>query len=142
MRSGWSVRGSIVRADGNFKLEVLAVEGAIDLNGVILNQHSFDDPFERTLLENWAIRSSELVDRLTPINRGISQSGKDFWNKLRSSRKKHTGSRSTSEYLNSYVDPMQEIAHLRKQQSTKKNFSASRHSVVIRRAKQRRKKNA
>src|ERR1035441_8019767 len=73
--SGWSVRGAIQNSLGKCYLEYLIIEGAINMCGVELNQHSFDDLFARLLLENWAIFQSEQhkeqIDNLYPRNRDI-----------------------------------------------------------------------
>jgi hypothetical protein len=76
LKSGWQVRGSVQNSNGKFSLEILTVEGFFDLNGVMLNEHSFDCPFARKLLENWAILSSERTDKLRLLNRGVRQSNK------------------------------------------------------------------
>jgi hypothetical protein len=82
LESGWSVRGAIQNSLGKCHLQYLTIEGSIDMCGVILDQHSFDDYFSRLLLENWAILHAEGFDGLRPRNRdirtGIQQSLKDW----------------------------------------------------------------
>jgi hypothetical protein len=87
MDKGWRVRGAIQNSHGEFRLEILHIEGSIDLHGVTLNQHSFDDPFVRRLLENWTILYAEYGEKLHPLNRGVSQGGKDLFRKLKASRR-------------------------------------------------------
>jgi len=88
LKAGWSLRGAIQRSEGKFALQVLTIEGGFDFFRVVLSQHSFDDPFERRLLENWAIRSSELDDHLHLLNRGISQPAKDLLRMIKTVRRK------------------------------------------------------
>lgn len=82
MESGWSVRGAIQNSLGESHLQYLTIEGSVDMCGVILNQHCFEDYFFRLLLENWAIFHAERFEELRPINRdivrGIQQGTKDF----------------------------------------------------------------
>ena len=78
LEAGWQVRGSIQNSHGEFSLQVLNIEGSFNLFGVTLNQQSLDDPFARKLLENWAILSSERLDKLHRLNRGIPSSSKRF----------------------------------------------------------------
>jgi|WetSurMetagenome_2_1015567.scaffolds.fasta_scaffold68337_3 hypothetical protein len=82
LESGWSVRGAIRNSIGKCYLQYLTIEGTVNMCGVELNQHSFDDLFARLLLENWAILHSERIDKLRPRNRdiptGIQQGTKDF----------------------------------------------------------------
>jgi hypothetical protein len=82
VESGWSVRGAIQNSIGKCNLQHLTIEGSVNMCGVKLNQHSFDDLFARLLLENWAILHSERIDKLRPRNRdiptGIQQGTKDF----------------------------------------------------------------
>ena len=79
---GWSVRGAIQNSLGQYYLQRLTIEGAVNICGVVLNQHSLDDLFARLLLENWAVLYSERFETLRPRNRdiptGIHQSTKDF----------------------------------------------------------------
>jgi hypothetical protein len=83
VRSGWSVRGAIQDSIGKCHLQYLAIEGAVRICGVELNQHSFDDFPARLLLENWAILHSERFEKMRPRNRdiptGIHQGTKDFF---------------------------------------------------------------
>jgi hypothetical protein len=88
VQTGWHVRGAIQNSCGELSLQILAVESSLRLGEVLLNQHSFDDPFSRVLLENWAILSSEYVDHLRPSNRGISQPMKTLQKKLMGLRQK------------------------------------------------------
>jgi hypothetical protein len=80
--SGWSVRGAIQNSLKHCYLQQLAIEGAVRICGVVLNQNDLDDLFARFLLENWAILHSERIDKLRPRNRdiptGIHQGTKDF----------------------------------------------------------------
>jgi len=82
MESGWSVRGAIHNSVGKCHLQYLTIEGSVDMCGVILNQHCFEDYFARLLLENWAIFHAERFEKLRPLNRdivrGIHQGTKDF----------------------------------------------------------------
>ena len=80
---GWHVRGQVQNAGGSFVLQVLRIEGALSLCGIVLNHHSFDSPFGRALLENWAILSSERIDGLHPTNQGIAQSTKELLTLMR-----------------------------------------------------------
>ena len=86
--AGWHVRGAIQNSCGELSVQMLVVEGSLRLAGVLLNQHSFDDPFARVLLENWAILSSEYVDHYRPSNRGISRPMKGRQEKLKGSRRR------------------------------------------------------
>jgi hypothetical protein len=76
---GWHVRGCVLNSGGIFTLQVLTISGAISLNGVVLSQNDLDNTFARVLLENWAILSSELIDKMSPTNRGIAQSIKELF---------------------------------------------------------------
>jgi hypothetical protein len=80
--SGWSVRGAIHNSLGKCHLQYLTIEGSVNMCGVKLNQHSFEDYFSRLLLENWAIFHAERFEELRPLNRdivtGIHQGTKDF----------------------------------------------------------------
>jgi hypothetical protein len=82
MKSGWSVRGSVQNSLGKCHLQYLTIEGSVDICGVKLNQHSFEDYFARLLLENWAIFHAEGFEMLRSLNRnipiGIHQGTKDF----------------------------------------------------------------
>ena len=82
---GWWIRGAIQNSAGDFRLEVLKIRGSINIFGVILSDQSFDDPFARRLLKNWAILYARDVEKLHPYNRGVSQSGKDLRRKLSAS---------------------------------------------------------
>ena len=85
--SGWHVRGALERSQGKCELQILTVEGAFDLNGVTINQDSFDDPIARTLLENLGLLYSEKIDNLSPTNRNrTSQTMKNHLSNLRASR--------------------------------------------------------
>jgi hypothetical protein len=95
-KSGWSVRGAIKDSLGKCYLQYLTIEGAINLCGVELNQHSFDDFFARLLLENWAIFSSEQdseQEKLRPRNRdirtGIHEGTKNFRQMAKSELKRN-----------------------------------------------------
>jgi hypothetical protein len=80
--SGSFVRGAIQNSLGKCHLQYLTIEGSVDMCGVKLNQHSFEDYFSRLLLENWAIFHAERFENLRPLNRfirtGIHQGTKDF----------------------------------------------------------------
>ena len=76
---GWYTRGGVQQSEGAFVLQMLRIEGAISLAGIVFNQHSFDDPFARVLLENWAILSSKFIDKMSPTNWGIAQSTKELF---------------------------------------------------------------
>ena len=80
--SGWSVRGAIQNSLGKCHLQCLTLERSVNMCGVKLNQHSFEDYFARLLLENWAIFHAERIEGLRPLNRdiptGIHQGTKDF----------------------------------------------------------------
>lgn len=90
--SGWSLRGAIQDSLGKCYLEFLTIESAVNMCGVELNQHSFDDLFARLLLESWAIFHSEQIDKLRWRNRdirtGIHQGTKDFRRMAKSETKK------------------------------------------------------
>jgi hypothetical protein len=72
LRAGWPVRGSIRNSGGNFKLQVLTIEGPVNFCGLTFGPDSIPKPFEnsflRRMLENWAILTSEYVDHLHPLN--------------------------------------------------------------------------
>jgi hypothetical protein len=102
----WQVKGAVQNSRGELRLEILHIEGSIDLHGITLNQHSLDDLFARRLLENWAIFHAEYVEKLRPLNRGISQTGKDLRRLLLKSQRNRAS-------LGSYVDPQQEIDKMR-----------------------------
>jgi hypothetical protein len=89
LKPGWPVRGSIQNSAGDCSLQILKIEGSINLCGVVLDEDSFDDPFARRLLENWTILYSESVDKLRPLNRGSRKSSKIFQRLLRNSSKKN-----------------------------------------------------
>jgi hypothetical protein len=82
MKSGWSVRGAIQNSLGKCCLQYLTIEGSVNMCGVKLNQHSFEDYFSRLLLENWAIFHAERFEEQRPLNRdivvGIHQGTKDL----------------------------------------------------------------
>jgi hypothetical protein len=92
LKSGWQVRGNIQNSQGEFSLQILKLEGSINICGVMLNQHSLDSPFARRLIENWAILYSQKPDKHRQLNRGASQGAKDFFRNVRkvqaASRKK------------------------------------------------------
>jgi hypothetical protein len=79
--SGKSVHAAISDSLGKCYLQYLTIEGAVEMCGVKIVQHSFDDLFARLLLENWAIFHAERIEKLPPLNRdiptGIPQSTKD-----------------------------------------------------------------
>ena len=72
LRAGWPVRGSIRNSSGDFKLQVLTIEGPVDFCGLTFGPDSIPKPLEdsflRRMLENWAILASEYVDHLHPLN--------------------------------------------------------------------------
>jgi hypothetical protein len=72
LRPGWSVRGSIRNSEGDFKLQVLSIEGLVNFCGLTFKPDSIPSPFEnsflRRMLENWAILASEYIDHLHPLN--------------------------------------------------------------------------
>lgn len=84
--SGYQVKGAIANSDGEFSLQLLTVEGSLNLFGVVLNEASFDDLFARKLLENWAILHAERSEGLYLLNRGMRQGIKDFWRKAKAAR--------------------------------------------------------
>jgi hypothetical protein len=81
-------RGAIQNSLGQYTLQRLTIVGSVKLCGVILNQNSFDDPFARRLLENWAILHSEQIDDLHALNHGIHQGSKDFRHMAKGASKK------------------------------------------------------
>jgi hypothetical protein len=83
---GWWVRGAVRKSGGDLRLEILKIEGCVNIAGITLSQSSLDDVFARRLLENWAILYARDTEGLRPYNRGISQSGKDLLRKLKASR--------------------------------------------------------
>ncbi|MHB1701843.1 MAG: GIY-YIG nuclease family protein [Acidobacteriaceae bacterium] len=83
LETGWQVRGSVQNSRGNCTLQVLKFETSINVCGVILNQHSFDCPFARRLIENWAILCSQRLDKLRQLNRGVPSSSKRFFQEMR-----------------------------------------------------------
>jgi hypothetical protein len=93
MGGGWRVRGHIQNSGGKFRLEILKITRPVNIGGVILSESSFDDPFARRMLENWAILYSRDVEKLRPLNSGLSESAKDLTRKLksRSAKLKRTG---------------------------------------------------
>jgi len=72
LRAGWPVRGSIRNSSGDFKLQVLTIEGPVNFCGLTFGPDSIPTPLEdsflRRMLENWAILASEYVDHLHPLN--------------------------------------------------------------------------
>ncbi len=72
LRAGWPVRGSIRNSGGDFKLQVLTIEGPVNFCGLTFGPDSIPTPVEssflRRMLENWAILASEYVDHLHPLN--------------------------------------------------------------------------
>lgn len=72
LRAGWPVRGSILNSDGDFKLQVLTIEGPVNFCGLTFGPDSIPNPLENTflrkMLENWAILASECVDHLHTLN--------------------------------------------------------------------------
>ena len=81
-------RGAIQNSLGQCTLQRLTIVGSVKLCGVLLNQNSFDDPFARRLLENWAILHSEQIDDLHALNHGIHQGSKDFRHMAKGASKK------------------------------------------------------
>jgi hypothetical protein len=91
LRAGWYVRGSIRNSGGDFKLQVLSVEGPVNFCGLTFGPDTIPNPFEnsflRRMLENWAIVASEYVDGLQPLNRrGTPHILRDI---LKEARKNH-----------------------------------------------------
>ena len=90
LRAGWPVRGSIRNSSGDFKLQVLTIEGPVNFCGLTFGPDSIPTPLEnsflRRMLENWAILASEYVDHLHPLNvRGTPHILRDI---LKEARKK------------------------------------------------------
>jgi hypothetical protein len=95
LRPGWAVRGAIRNSEGDFKLQVLTIEGPVNFCGLTFGPDSIPTPFEdsflRRMLENWAILASEYVDHLHPLNRrGTPHTFQDLLKQVRkkSSKKK------------------------------------------------------
>jgi len=70
---GWPVRGEIQGSCGEFSLQILRIEGCLDLYGVKLNATCFDDPFARVLLENWAVLHAKQVEKYHVLNCGVHE---------------------------------------------------------------------
>jgi hypothetical protein len=73
---GGQVRGEIQNSRGVFSIQILRIEGCLEINGVKLNATCFDDTFSRILLENWAILHAEQVEKYYVLNCGIDQGTK------------------------------------------------------------------
>jgi len=86
LKPGWPVRGNIQNSQGQFILQSLTVEGSISIDGILINQDSFDSPFSRRLLENLAILHSERFDKFRQLNRGIPETSKNLFVGLKQSR--------------------------------------------------------
>jgi hypothetical protein len=82
----WKVRGSIQKSGGCFSLEVLRIKNFIKLPGVVINEHSLEDPFARRLLENLTLLYALQHEGLHPLNMGVSQGARDFWRKAKAAR--------------------------------------------------------
>ena len=70
---GWPVRGEIQNSRGVFSIQILRIEGCLEMYGVRLNATCFDDPFSRILLEHWAILHAKQVEKYHVLNHGIDQ---------------------------------------------------------------------
>jgi len=70
---GSQVRGEIQNSRGMFSIQILRIEGCLNLYGVKLNATCFDDPFSRILLENWAILHAKQIEKYHVLNRGVDQ---------------------------------------------------------------------
>jgi hypothetical protein len=106
LESGYQVKGEITNSAGDFLLQVLTLEGSLNLFGVVLNKTSFDDIFSRKLLENWAILHAERSEKLYLLNRGMSQGTKDFWRRAKAARQNEEAHEATLE--REQVDATQE----------------------------------
>ena len=74
----WQVRGAIQNSRGEFSVQILRIQGCLNLYGVKLNATCFDDPFARVLLENWAVLHAIQVEKYHVLNRGVDQGMKYF----------------------------------------------------------------
>lgn len=70
---GWQVRGEIQNSHGEFSIQLLRIEGCLDLYGVKLNTTCFDNLFARILLENWAILHAKQIEKFHVLNCGVDQ---------------------------------------------------------------------
>jgi hypothetical protein len=70
---GWPVRGEIQNSRGVFSIQILRIEGCLEIYGVKLNATCFDDHFSRILLENWAILHAKQIDKYHVLNCGVDQ---------------------------------------------------------------------
>jgi hypothetical protein len=79
LESGWAVRGNVQNARGQFVVQVLAIQGSINIGGV-------------SILENLAILHSERFDKLLQLNRGVPETSKNLIRGFKRSRVR-TGSK-------------------------------------------------
>jgi hypothetical protein len=79
LKPGWQVRGAIQNSDGDLSVQILCIEGSVEFCGLILGQSCFDSLHARRLLENWAILYSDHIEKLHPLNLGLTETGKAFW---------------------------------------------------------------
>jgi hypothetical protein len=103
LRAGWPVRGSIRNSGGDFKLQVLTIEGPVNFCGLTFGPDSIPNPIEnsflRRMLENWAILASEYVDHLHPLNvRGTPHILRDI---LKEARKRSSKKSNAPRRVNS-----------------------------------------
>lgn len=70
---GAPVRGEIRNSRGEFTIQLLEIEGCLDVCGVKLNATRFADSFARVFLESWAILHAIQVEKYHVLNCSVDE---------------------------------------------------------------------